>query len=65
VSGKVAVVLLARPGARDVASGVVLFGNGLLNPGLAHTLVAVGGPLTLRIAPSGGFGSALCPEPHR
>jgi hypothetical protein len=65
VNGKVAVVLLGQSnGAHNAASGVVLFGNGLLNPLLAHTLVAVQGPLTVRIGPAGAFGAALCPHPR-
>lgn len=57
VIGKVAVVLVTGP---SLGSTPVLFGYGLLNPGLSHTLVAVAGPLTLRIAPAGGFPPALC-----
>jgi hypothetical protein len=62
VSGKISVVLLdGSAGGHPQASGVVLFGNGLLNQSLAHTLIAVHGPLTLRVAPTGRFPAALCP----
>ena len=56
--GTVLVVLLAtdtRPSSVGVA-----FGNALLNPTRVHTLVAVAGPLTVRIAPSGRQGATLC-----
>jgi len=65
VGGKVAVVLLdSSAGGHPLASGVVLFGNGLLNQSLSHTLVAVRGPLTLRIAPNGRLPTALCRQPR-
>ena len=54
------VVSLVDRGAR--ASSPVGFGLGLLNPSLAHTLVAVA-PVTVRIAPglpAGPFRATLC-----
>ena len=65
VVGKVVVVLLAGPAAH---SGIVPFGVGMLNPSPGHTLVAVAGPLTLRIARGGATGRvapALCYAPRR
>jgi hypothetical protein len=41
-------------------SDAVSFGNALLNPTPVHTLVAVAGPLTLRIVPAGRNGAILC-----
>jgi hypothetical protein len=59
VTGRVAVVLLTPRGK----SGVVLFGNGSLNPSLMHTLVAVAAPIRLRVVPVGSLGAALCKAP--
>ena len=59
VNGRIAVVLVT-PGGN---SGRLLFGNGSLNPSLTHTLVAVAGPLQLRVVPVGVFGAALCKAP--
>jgi hypothetical protein len=63
IGGQVVVALLDR--GRAISSPVV-FGSALLNPGLAHTLVAVAGPLNVRIAPgpiAGPFGSGVCRNP--
>ncbi len=60
IVGKTLVVLVGNGPAR---SAPVPFGVGLLNSSLAHTLVVVAGPLTLRIGPAGPpgpFGPAVC-----
>ena len=60
IGGRVQVVLVDRGRA---ASSPVGFGVGMLNPHLAHTLVAVA-PVTIRVAagPSvGPLGATLCP----
>lgn len=57
VFGTVLVVLVTRPSEQTAPVG---FGDALLNPSRAHTLVAVAGPLTLRIAPARGSVAALC-----
>ena len=58
VTGRIAVVLLTPRGK----SGVLLFGNGSLNPSLTHTLVAVASPLQLRVARS-GVSAPRCAKP--
>jgi hypothetical protein len=58
--GRALVTMLDGPSDR---SGVVPFGVGMLNASLGHTLVAVAGPLTIRISAgraAGRLGSALC-----
>ena len=60
IVGKTLVVLVGTGPAR---SAPVPFGVGLLNSSLAHTLVVVAGPLTLRIGPAGPpgrLGPAVC-----
>jgi hypothetical protein len=59
IGGRTVVALLA--GGRAISHPVV-FGVGMLNPSLRHTLVAVG-TLTVRIvpgAPVGPLGTTLC-----
>ena len=58
--GRALVTLLDGPSAQ---SGVVPFGVGMLNASLGHTLVAVAGPLTIRVSAgraASRLGSALC-----
>ena len=57
IRGAVAVQLL--PNGRDVPSQVLPFGTSLLSTNLTHTLRAVRGPLTLRMAPRSAI-SGLC-----
>ncbi len=60
IGGQGVVVLLDRGRA---ASSPVAFGVGMLNPHLAHTLLAVA-PVSIRIAPGapvGALGATLCP----
>ncbi len=60
IGGRVVVVLVDRGRA---ASNPVGFGLGMLNPSLAHTLVAVA-PVAVRVspgAPVGPLGATLCP----
>jgi hypothetical protein len=56
--GTVLVVLLATD--TQPSSVPVSFGDALLNPARVHALVAVAGPLTVRIAPSGRQRAMLC-----
>jgi hypothetical protein len=59
IGGRVIVVLVDRGRA---ASSPVSFGLGMLNPSLAHTLVAVA-PVSIRVAPGapvGPLGATLC-----
>jgi hypothetical protein len=56
IRGSVSVIQLAR----GHSSAPVPFGNVFPNVSRDHTLVAVAGPLLLRIAPSPPFGGALC-----
>src|SRR5207248_3346961 len=60
IGGRTVVALLARGRA---VSHPIVFGVGMLNPALLHTLIAVAGPLTVRIAPGapvGPLGTTLC-----
>jgi hypothetical protein len=57
IFGTISVGLVTRPSEKTAP---VAFGSSLLNPTFAHTLVAVAGPLTLRIAPVSSSVTALC-----
>jgi hypothetical protein len=57
IFGTVLVVLVTRPSETTAPVG---FGTALLNPSFLHTLVAVAGPLTLRIARAPSSVAALC-----
>jgi hypothetical protein len=58
IAGTVRVRLVAHEA--ESSSSFVSFGGGYLNATFVHTLVAVAGPLTLRIAPAGRLGTMLC-----
>jgi hypothetical protein len=58
IVGTVSVGVVGRPSEQTAP---VAFGSSLLNAAFAHTLVAVAGPLNLRIAPApSSFAAALC-----
>lgn len=62
LGGRAVVALLERGRA---VSHPVVFGVGMLNPSLRHTVVVVAGPLTIRVgpgAPVGPLGTTLCRE---